>query len=375
MGAILAVIGLVAVSVVASSTDRLLASPARWGVNWDLTVAAEALDAQTAVKNPDISAAAIGIFDDRVEVDDHGALAMVLNPIKARVHPTLIAGREARAGNEVAIGRDTKNAIGASIGDTVAVRQTRPSEPRSGWSASRCSRRSAVDYLSPTAPSSRRAGAARLKIGDPARNDAGTRLLLIRWQAGVDHRAARARLGVDKTQSLLPAAPSEVARLDEVRGFPATIAVTLVVLGTIAVSYTLGATVARRRRELGILSVLGFRPGQRRTVIATQATSLAIASLAVGIPIGMIVGRLVWASISESIGVATDPAVPFLQIAIGSVLLAIAFNVMAAAPAWAAGRLHVVDSLPRRITRPQAAGGVRFGRAVPHAAQRSPRGR
>jgi len=344
VGAILAVIGLVAVSVVASSTDRLLASPARWGVNWDLTVAAEALDAQRAVKNPDISAAAIGIFDDRVAVDGHGALAMVLNPIKASVHPTLIAGREARARDEVAIGRDTKNATGASIGDTVGVRSA---TERATFRVVGLAVFPAVGSGLPLADGAQFSpqGAARLKIGDPARNDAGTRMLLIRWQAGVDHRAARARLGVDPTQALLPAAPSEVARLDEVRGFPAAIAITLVVLGAIAVSYTLGATVTRRRRELGILSVLGFRPGQRRTVIATQATSLAIASLAIGIPIGMIVGRLVWSSISESIGVATDPAVPFLQIAIGSVLLAIAFNVMAAAPAWAAGRLHVVDSL------------------------------
>jgi hypothetical protein len=344
VGAILAVIGLVAVSVVASSTDRLLASPARWGVNWDLTVAAEALDAQTAVRNPDISAAAIGIFDDRVAVDGHGALAMVLNPIKASVHPTLIAGREARARDEVAIGRDTKNATGASIGDTVGVRSA---TERATFRVVGLAVFPAVGSGLPLADGAQFSpqGAARLKIGDPARNDAGTRMLLIRWQAGVDHRAARARLGVDPTQALLPAAPSEVARLDEVRGFPAAIAITLVVLGAIAVSYTLGATVTRRRRELGILSVLGFRPGQRRTVIATQATSLAIASLAIGIPIGMIVGRLVWSSISESIGVATDPAVPFLQIAIGSVLLAIAFNVMAAAPAWAAGRLHVVDSL------------------------------
>jgi ABC-type antimicrobial peptide transport system permease subunit len=103
--------------------------------------------------------------------------------------------------------------------------------------------------------------------------------------------------------------------------------------------------VLRRKRELGILSVLGFRPAQRRAVIATQAPSIAIAALVVGIPLGLVVGRVVWSSISGSIGVATDANLPQLQIVAGAVLLVIGFNVMAAAPAWAAGRLRVVDTL------------------------------
>jgi len=345
VGAVVAVIGLVALSIVASSTDRLLASPARWGVNWDLAVAAEALDAKDALRNPEISAAAIGNFDDRVEVEGHGALSLVLTPVKGTVHPTIISGREAVADNEVAIGRDTAAATGAAIGDTVDVRSA--TERATFRVVGIAVFPSVLGDVLPLADGAQFSpeGGARLRIGDPARNDAGSRVLLIRWKPGVNQRAATAKLVPPKTLSAVSAAPSEVARLDDVRGFPAAIAVTLVLLGVIAVSYTLAATVARRRRELGVLSVLGLRPRQRRTVISTQATALAIAALVVGIPIGLIVGQVVWSSISRSIGVATDPSVPFVQITIGAALLVVGFNAIAAVPAWAAGRLHVVDSL------------------------------
>ena len=140
-----------------------------------------------------------------------------------------------------------------------------------------------------------------------------------------------------RSKGCSPTAPVEVSRLDEVRGFPAAIAITLGVLGAITVSFTLGATVLRRRRELGILSVLGFRPAQRRAIIVTQATSIAVAALAVGIPVGLIAGRVVWSAISGSIGLATDADLRRLQIVIGAVLLVIGFNVIAATPTWGCG--------------------------------------
>ena len=42
---------------------------------------------------------------------------------------------------------------------------------------------------------------------------------------------------------------------------------------------------------------------------------------------------------------ATDASQPIGQIAIGALLLVLAFNVIAAPSAWSAGRLRVVDSL------------------------------
>jgi len=268
---------------------------------------------------------------------------MVIDPIKGDVSASVIAGREPRADDEMAIGRDTQHATSARIGDVLDVRSaTESAKFRVVGIVAFPSIETALPLADGAQFTPR--GAATLKIGDPARNDAGTQRLLIRWQAGVDHSAARERLG-GETESAVPKAPIEVARLDEVRGFPTAIAATLFVLGALAVTYALATTVTRRRRELAILSALGFRPAQRRAVIGIQATSLAVAALVIGIPLGLVAGRMVWSSVAGSIGVSTDASVPAAQIAAGAVLVIIAFNVMAAVPAWSAGRLRVVDSL------------------------------
>ena len=105
------------------------------------------------------------------------------------------------------------------------------------------------------------------------------------------------------------------------------------------------STVRRRRVELGVLSAVGFVAGQRRAVLAAQATCVAAAALVVGTPVGYVVGRGVWAAISGALGVATDPSVPIVAFVIGAVAFIAAVNVLAVGPARAAGRLRVADSL------------------------------
>lgn len=115
-------------------------------------------------------------------------------------------------------------------------------------------------------------GAQRLKLADPARADAGFQRLLIRWAPGIDRGAALERLGGDELEATVPGAPSEVTRLRGVRSFPAAIAATLVILGAIA----------------------------------------------------------------GAMGVASDASHPLRQFAFGAVLLVLAFNLIAAVPAWTA---------------------------------------
>ena len=70
---------------------------------WDLAPDG-AGDPKSIADNRDMAAAAIGTFDDRVEVADHGALAMVLEPITGSTRPSVVSGHEAHAADEVAIG-------------------------------------------------------------------------------------------------------------------------------------------------------------------------------------------------------------------------------------------------------------------------------
>jgi ABC-type antimicrobial peptide transport system permease subunit len=113
----------------------------------------------------------------------------------------------------------------------------------------------------------------------------------------------------------------------------------------IATSHALIVTVRRRRVELGVLSALGFAPAQRRTVILGQATTITLIALAVGLPMGALVGRLVWSAIASSIGVAADASFPIALLALGAIGFVIVLNAIASFPARGAARLRVAEAL------------------------------
>ncbi len=357
-GACLAVVGLAGVAVVGANLDRLVDTPARWGTTWDVAVGAEGLDRDRLLANPDIVAAAVGRFDEQVKLDGHEALAMTLDRVKGDLAPTVIEGREPRAADEVALGHDTLDGLGVSIGSMVDVAS------RSARSTARLPFRvvgvvlfPTIDFSFPLADGAAFTveGGERLDLGDPDRNDAGFERLLIRWAPGVDADAALRRLNEDApegpgpivadTSVHFPEAPPEVNGLGDVKLFPALAATALVVLGAMATSHALLLTVRRRRLELGVLSALGFAPRQRRLVIATQATTLACVALAIGVPIGAIGGRLIWATIAGSMGVATDAAFPVGLLAAGAAAMIVVLNLIGAVPLRSAGRLRVAEAL------------------------------
>jgi hypothetical protein len=345
VGACMGILGLVGVAVVGTSLDRLVGTSARWGTPWDLVVIPDQLDRERVLDDRDIGAAAVGRFDEQVELDGHQMVAMTLDPVKGDLTPTVIDGRAPRSGDEVAVGRDTLDDLGISIGALVDA---------AGRSSAHEKFRvvgvvlfPTIEFSSPLADGAAFTldGGNRLKLGDPNRDDAGSERLLIRWAAGVDHNAARRRLEDGTTAAELPIVPPEVNGLRDVKLFPAAAAAGLVVLGVISTSHALAVTVRRRRVELGVLSALGFTPRQRRQVIAAQATTIACVALVVGIPLGVMAGRVIWSMIARSMGVATDAAFPLGLIVVGSFAVIVVLNLIAAIPARSAGRLPVTDAL------------------------------
>jgi ABC-type antimicrobial peptide transport system permease subunit len=103
--------------------------------------------------------------------------------------------------------------------------------------------------------------------------------------------------------------------------------------------------VRRRRRDLAVLKTLGFTRGQVLRTVAWEASALAVAALAVGIPLGVIAGRLSWALFADAAGIADHAVVnvPLVLLAIPATLLLA--NVIAAWPGWAAARLRPAQVL------------------------------
>jgi hypothetical protein len=79
--------------------------------------------------------------------------------------------------------------------------------------------------------------------------------------------------------------------------------------------------------------------------VACQATALAVIATAVGVPAGIALGRWTWPLVAENAGSVSPSIVP-----IGAVLLVvpatlIVANVLAAGPAWTAGRVRPSEAL------------------------------
>ena len=121
-------------------------------------------------------------------------------------------------------------------------------------------------------------------------------------QAVIDRLAAE---GVMVEQGpIIP--PTERDELRQLQTVPLLLAGFLAVLGLGAIAHTLTSTARRRRHDFAMLRALGMRPRDTTAVVFVQAAVIAIASLAVGVPAGILVGRALWR------GVALDTPVQFV---------------------------------------------------------------
>ena len=94
-----------------------------------------------------------------------------------------------------------------------------------------------------------------------------------------------------------------------------------------------------------MLRSLGFTRRQSRLAIAWQATLIAVAGIVLGVPLGIVAGRLVWRSLADSFPVVYVP-----PIAIAAILLVVpaalaVANLLAALPARAAARIRPAEAL------------------------------
>jgi ABC-type antimicrobial peptide transport system permease subunit len=104
--------------------------------------------------------------------------------------------------------------------------------------------------------------------------------------------------------------------------------------------------VARRHVEAGLLKALGFVRRQVAAAVCWQATTVALAGIAVGVPVGVAAGRVLWRVFATNFGVVpVDVVEPVLIAALAVGVLAGA-NLLAAVPALLAAR-----SQPARLLR------------------------
>ena len=138
--------------------------------------------------------------------------------------------------------------------------------------------------------------------------------------------------------------PADVASYRRIRATPLVLAALLGLLSAVTVGHALIVAVRRRRTDLAVLRAIGFTPGQVSRAVAWQATTVALIAAVVGIPFGLLLGRLAWSAVADQLGVVDTPVVPFAALVAlpAAVLFA---NLVALVPGRRAARLRPVQIL------------------------------
>jgi hypothetical protein len=183
----------------------------------------------------------------------------------------------------------------------------------------------------------------RQKTGEHNNGTGGIRVTFVpgpRGRAAVTHYL-RAYPSIATT----PLIPISLVNFGEAVNFPLIFGSMLAVFGAATLAHLLVVSVSRRRREVGLLKVLGFVNSQVVSSVSWQATTLALVGIVIGVPLGIVIGRAVWRIFANNLGVVPVAVVPTLLIgglAAGVIVVA---NVIAIAPALAATRSNPGDLL------------------------------
>jgi putative ABC transport system permease protein len=326
-GAVVGVAGLVAAATFAASLDRLVTTPARWGWQGDGAI----LDAHQDVVDrllSDHRLAKITLLDRApFRVAGVAYEGQATSALRGDLGWTILSGRAPRTANEIVIGPRLHRRLGLDIGDKVK--------------AERGELRVVGVGIGPSLPNETLGGSVLFTPdGLAAVAQAGSlREALVGVSADADPGVVLEELATDY-ELIRRAPPAEVANLDQLGPMPGLLGVFLAAVGVTALVHALATTVRRRRRELGVLRVLGFTPAQVARAVTVLALTTAGAGILAGVPLGIGIGRLVWWSVADAAYVASDPNIPWpvlVAVAGGSPVAAVA---AALVPARAAARLR-----------------------------------
>jgi putative ABC transport system permease protein len=190
-------------------------------------------------------------------------------------------------------------------------------------------------------------------LGDVSDTALGPQAVFIRYTPGTDPTAELARLRQSTAPlagfagfDVLPAQrPAEIVHADELGNAPRVLAVGLALAALVSLTLGLFTSVRSRLRDLALLQALGFTRRQLSAAVWWHATVIAVVGMGLGIPLGIVLGRMAWSRFAGQMHVVAEPHVSSIAlIAVGLGTVAIA-SLVAAWPARSVQRLDAAAAL------------------------------
>jgi ABC-type lipoprotein release transport system permease subunit len=357
-GTALAVMALCAVAVFGASLSHLTTTPALYGDDYQVLFANNAesggnpaTEVASLEHDKDITGIMTG---SRAEISVNGTsvFAIVAKAVRGPLLLSTVSGRLPAGAGEIALGSTTLHQAGARVGSVVRVRVQQPS---GGTRTARFSvvgvvsfpgqfglgglgtgaAMTSIGYLNAVCPPGVSANACHRAFATSQRNGGAVMASAVPGKKG--QAAITRNVNAFSNSALRPTTPISLINFGEAVNFPLILGVALALFGAATLMHLLVVSVARRRREIGLLKALGLANGQVGAAVCWQATTVALFGIAVGIPLGVAVGQVVWRAFATNLGAVPVATVPAWLIAALGVGVLVVANLLAIAPALAAG--------------------------------------
>ena len=345
IGAALSLAMVIATLTFGANFLRLVDTPVLYGQTWDTAVDVQFSQIPDSIihelaNRRGVAALTLGVHGN-VEIGGRVIPAVGFAPrIGPLVAPGMLEGRAPRRVNEIALGTSTLRELGLHIGDRTNVTTS------GRRSMMRIVGRAVFPQFGLGSFTATDLGeGALLAAGSlsPSPNEAH-QIALVRFAAGNRHdanmaAAERSLTGycrtVDQSTCLVPNnRPSNISDLARVARVPLVLAGVLALVGVALLAQLVTLFCRRRRRDFAILKTMGMLRRQVLGIVSWQTTTLATASLVIGIPLGVALGRWIWALFANSVGVASASVVPLWTILLILLALVAIANAVALLPAW-----------------------------------------
>ena len=339
-GAAASVAVLAGAVVFSQSLDHMLASPELYGWSWDATVTIGSLEATTeaaeALSDEDDVLAVAVAADSELEIAGEDVETQTIRQVKGVIEPVVLEGHPPHSLDEIALGPAFLELIDASVGDEVVV-QTDEGDT---------SLEIVGSVLFPGGEDNQGLGAWVMpelleRVGASA---GGGHDLHIDVAPGADVEALLERFD-EASDMFVVEQPTTVKNIARTRAVPGQIAAFVAFLGLAAVVHALLTAARRRRHDIAVLRALGLRRGDGAVIIGWHAGVLGVLSVAIGVPLGATLGRLIWMQFATGAHLVAQPSLRAPALAAVIALPVVATLAAATLPAVATRRFELAKVL------------------------------
>jgi ABC-type lipoprotein release transport system permease subunit len=364
VGATVAVMALVATTVFGASLTHLVKTPPLYGQNWQLDLGGMTTpEMHTALatfeSNKNVTKVTYGFAGKYVKIGTVSVEAVFVNVVKGPMVFSLVNGRYPKGDDQMLLGATTMSQAHLHVGSRVPVSLVNTS----GKVESRTLQVVGTVTLPPTFSIGGLGVGAVLPantaldiacLGNP--HPLACRQTLLKstqgWGMAVGiapgsaGRAALARYQREFSDHLSElSVPVNLVNFGQAVDFPLLLGVTLAFFGAATLAHLLFVSVARRRRQVALLKVLGFVRRQVLAATCWQALTVVTIGLVIGVPSGVAVGEAVWRTFASHLGAVPVAVVPVELVAIVCAVIVVGGVALALLPALLAVRVQPAEAL------------------------------